>query len=411
MFTRAATTALALVGLASALNDKDQFMKESEKLGCYIYTDSAFYDIVGMHQETPYTRTVGATTYKWNFCNFQPICGGEDDILAAAMTGTPSSGICTPLSGTKQSDVTSAAVEKKDDKTELQLTYAHGGVCDADRSKTYSFQINIQCPEKDEDQSTRTTSVNMENPCKPIVTMASKHGCAKFSSTAFIAFLSKHPWFLGAFLIVFGAVVTFFGRQFFKYTLAVVGGLVGFLGSMLLFSLMGLLNGLESSKASIALTVIMFLVALALGVLLGFVLFKTIRAGACVLGGVCGAFGGVTFYQLVLSSVDSFWLLLVLSITAAAAGAYLAYVAFDQALIITTGIIGAYGFVRGISLFAGHFPNEIKTFEQLANGAVPQLPYQFYLYLAAIVILAVLGIVFQNKRKNESDADDEYQKM
>jgi len=38
--------------------------------------------------------------------------------------------------------------------------------------------------------------------------------------------------------------------------------------------------------------------------------------------------------------------------------AFLAHKFFDHALIISTSFIGAYALIRGVSVFAGHYPNE-----------------------------------------------------
>jgi hypothetical protein len=38
---------------------------------------------------------------------------------------------------------------------------------------------------------------------------------------------------------------------------------------------------------------------------------------------------------------------------------YLTFVLFERVLIFGTALIGSYSFIRGISMFAGHFPSEI----------------------------------------------------
>jgi hypothetical protein len=206
-------------------------------------------------------------------------------------------------------------------------------------------------------------------------------------------------------MIAFGAVVTFFGRKFLQYTLAALGFIVGTFGSLVLFSLMGLLNGLESDKASIALTVVCFIVAICLGVLLAWLLYKTWKVGALVLGGVAGVFAGITFYNLVLFATESFWLLLTLAVVCGALGVFLAHKFFDLVVILATSLVGAYSFIRGISMFAGGFPNELVLFQQLANNVVPKLGWEFYVYLVAIIILFILGSIFQHRKFKEEDKD------
>jgi hypothetical protein len=189
--------------------------------------------------------------------------------------------------------------------------------------------------------------------------MRTVHGCPAFSTTAWITFLSDRPFILGSILIVFGAVVTFFGRKFFQYTVAVMGAGLGFLTTMLLFSIMGMLDGLENEKDSVFMTVFSFLIAIIVALFLAFIMYKTIKFGAMILGAVCGNLIGITLYNLVMSSSESFYLLLFVTIFFGVLGAYLAYRFFDIIVILSTALIGAYSFVRGISMFAGHFPNEM----------------------------------------------------
>ena len=49
-------------------------------------------------------------------------------------------------------------------------------------------------------------------------------------------------------------------------------------------------------------------------------------------------------------------------------GGILGFVMYNHAIIISTSIIGAYFFIRGISLYAGGFPNEMLIIEQIKNG-------------------------------------------
>ncbi len=75
--------------------------------------------------------------------------------------------------------------------------------------------------------------------------------------------------------------------------------------------------------------------------------------------------------------------------------ALLAYQFFDEIVVFGTALVGAYIHVRGISVFGGHYPNEVMLFSQLRNGVRPQFDNWFYLYLAGIVLVFVLGTIVQ----------------
>jgi hypothetical protein len=56
-------------------------------------------------------------------------------------------------------------------------------------------------------------------------------------------------------------------------------------------------------------------------------------------------------------------------------------------------LIGSYAFVRGISLYAGGYPNEFTLAELLKQGLYKDISWVFYLYLIAIVVIFVVGVV------------------
>ena len=61
-------------------------------------------------------------------------------------------------------------------------------------------------------------------------------------------------------------------------------------------------------------------------------------------------------------------------------------------IIMLTAFIGSYALIRGISLYAGGFPNEGSLHDELASKAITwkQLPKVFYAYLSGIVVLTIL---------------------
>ena len=68
--------------------------------------------------------------------------------------------------------------------------------------------------------------------------------------------------------------------------------------------------------------------------------------------------------------------------------------------------------VRGVSLFIGGYPNEFTLISKIENGGASDvLHWPFYLYLVAIAILTLGGIVIQTKlRKHKSEDLDTYYK-
>ena len=84
---------------------------------------------------------------------------------------------------------------------------------------------------------------------------------------------------------------------------------------------------------------------------------------------------------------------------------------------MANSFIGSYALIRGISLFAGHFPSEYTVIDLKERGETAQLKkiltWRVYVYLAFIVITCGLSIYVQfklkkkNKDKEEEETPDE----
>lgn len=128
----------------------------------------------------------------------------------------------------------------------------------------------------------------------------SPSGCPIFEATAFVKLLSNHPWVLGLLLIVFGAVTTFLGRKFFKWTIGILGGTLLFLFIMIVFSSLGMTEALDQSSEAkdIALVIIAFVLSIGLSVFVGWFLYhKAFLYGIMAVGGIAGFFGGTAIYN------------------------------------------------------------------------------------------------------------------
>jgi hypothetical protein len=74
-------------------------------------------------------------------------------------------------------------------------------------------------------------------------------------------------------------------------------------------------------------------------------------------------------------------------------------------VIFGTSLIGSYCFIRGISLFAGHFPDEITIIDLQTGGETEQLKelltWQVYVYLASIAVATIISMIIQYKTYKE----------
>ena len=150
--------------------------------------------------------------------------------------------------------------------------------------------------------------------------------------------------------------------------------------------------------------------AVIVGLFVGFLLYKCQRLGAAIIGGWGGFLLGIVFNTTVMWVADSsvaFW---VINSAFALLAAVLAFIFYFHAIILSTSFTGSYFFVRGISLYAGGFPNEMALIDQIKSGAIEHISYWFYLYLFFIILLTVATTIFQYKHFKKGVEAGDYDK-
>lgn len=217
-------------------------------------------------------------------------------------------------------------------------------------------------------------------------------------------------------MIAFGVISTFLGGKFFPYVLATVAGGITFFVVIVFASALGLLNALDSktsaTTAEISYCILSFFGALTLAILVGWFIRKVRRIGGTILGAAAGFFLGYLLYNLVFAQWwNNTFCLIFLAFGLAVAVGTVSW-KFDKIIIVyLTAFVGGYALVRGISVFAGHFPNEITTFQEIQAGTF-NLDNYFYIYLVSFAVATLLGVITQFKLKlNEHHHDDGYSKI
>jgi hypothetical protein len=193
--------------------------------------------------------------------------------------------------------------------------------------------------------------------------------------------------------MIIGIPLCLLGRKMFSATLFLIGTLVTTTLILLIFYSTFLSDKTEAWVGWVVLSC-----SILLGLAGGFLLYKCQKLGAACIAGWGGFIGGLLINTTALFAAQQEWLFWVVNITCALVAAGLAFCFFFQAIILSTSLTGAYMFVRGISLYAGGYPNEFDYIKQLENGSIPNVEAWFYLYLAFMLIFTVLGTAFQCKQ-------------
>lgn len=111
-----------------------------------------------------------------------------------------------------------------------------------------------------------------------------------------------NPWFVAVLLMLAGPIGIFWGRKFIPWVISVTGFFVVATLSLLLFSVMGMLDYIDPTQTggNIGLVILSFTLALVFGGIAGFLLWKFLIIGVVILGGVAGFIGGYLLYNLIL---------------------------------------------------------------------------------------------------------------
>lgn len=74
-------------------------------------------------------------------------------------------------------------------------------------------------------------------------------------------------------------------------------------------------------------------------------------------------------------------------------------------IIVSTSFIGSFMIIRGISMYAGGFPNETELHSMAEDGFIDwkTFPKVFYAYLVGILILSIGTGIFQWKQNKENE--------
>ena len=143
------------------------------------------------------------------------------------------------------------------------------------------------------------------------------------------------------------------------------------------------------------------------GVILGLVMTKLQRVGAAIIAAWGGFVLGMVINESVLYLVQNTWIFWSVCAGCAIVAAVLVFVTYNHAIILATSLVGSYFFVRGISFYAGGFPNEYLLMKQLRNGVLVAEPWTFYAYLGGIVAATIVCAIVQYRALARMD---EYEK-
>lgn len=236
--------------------------------------------------------------------------------------------------------------------------------------------------------------------CNYTVVYDTKAGCAIFSLSMVSRFFYKYSYLFGAVLIAAGFFLSFFGNKFVNVVIFLVSSFaLIMIGSILFINL-----ALEKVDKDWVIWTAFVVIALAsFGA--GLLMVKFRKYGIGLFAGWGGVMlGFVVTTTFAVGNVYAYYAIII----AGGIGMFFIAIKVEKtAIILLTAFIGAYAFVRGISLYAGGFPSESELHSEVEAGVITleTMPKTYYIYLCGILLLFIVSTIYQFKNNKAKEED------
>jgi len=297
----------------------------------------------------------------------------------------------------------SSQIAEKFNVTGLNLTFESNTTC-ASQQKPYTLTVINNCGDGMAGESHAKLVNSTVGDCEIHLEYSSNQGCPAASLGLFLAFVAEYWYIWGAVFILVGLVVSFFGNAFIAFIIFLACGIAGwaFL-SWLVFFIVEKAGG----DPSVAVGWVIFISCAIVGIIIGYFLAKIRRLAIALIG----AGGGVAlgFLLTKVTTVNSGPGYYCIIVGCALVAAVLTWFVEDYVIMVATALVGSYLFVRGISFYAGGFPNEFD----IGNIDILKAPPSFYGYMGGIIGMFIITLIFQccrHKSLKEKRAAEEERK-
>ena len=307
--------------------------------------------------------------------------------------------VCTRVSSDNWNDVNITYVESPLDRTRDFLRLSWNGIdsCPNYPDEKWRFSIDVVCSDiAIEDSRFFYIGGFDDDTCKIRTQFESKLGCAIVSFSQIWTYLNNNLTIFAIILIVVGVFLCLAGYRILIVTMFIAG----FLATVVVLLIVVVQFIITPNTAQYVFWIWLG-VSVVIGGLVGFAVAKYRRVGVFWLAFWGGAWLGLLLNNAVIRYTDSQALFWVVIVGCGLAIAILSCFIYVIVAIGSTSLTGSYAAVRGASLFIKHFPNELTVIEEIKNGIVPKTEWQFWAYLAAILVIALLSFFIQWKTRPE----------
>lgn len=194
--------------------------------------------------------------------------------------------------------------------------------------------------------------------------------CSITNHFPLLVFLQRYKIFLGVVMIIGGFFMLILGTKFVQVTFVIT------LGSIFVQFALMLYESFHIEDTNPDYIWIFLGIGFCLGVGIAYFALSVITLVKLSIGGYLGYIFSAIVYQFVLRYIHLsspevlYWITVLLCIII---GCFLITILVKEVMIVATSFIGSYVVIKGISLYAGRFPNEQVIFEMLKNEEYDQL--------------------------------------
>ena len=374
---------------------------------CIFVDDFKVYDISGLTMnklqtnKPGYNRTINDVNIYYNFCyDLKEIsgCNIKNKQIIALKKNESGTLECKALADKINKGNKWSTWEDYDKKNFLQIELNE---IDKKHKTYYRLKCNDKQKEMLFNESRSWVEKEVGEYLETVLFFETDEACPKFDFYVIWSFVNDYSFVFAIIVIAFGIFNCVLGKRFAQYTSFILA-----LFGVTVFTLFFFQFILPPGCARWIVWVIL-IIGIILGCTAGYFVFKYHeKFMSFLVGGLAGFLFGEFLYALFGNKINGHPTLIhiLFILVCIIVAVILSFFLKDYIIIIATSFIGAYAFIRGVSMFAGHFPNEFTIIDLKNRGEDEQikdlLTWRVYIYLVAIIITCGLSIFLQIKINN-----------
>ncbi len=265
-----------------------------------------------------------------------------------------------------------------------------------------TFSINMYCDSTQDKEYFDVSAGVLGDLCNPYLDTVSWVACPRLSVSEIWTYLEQYEEYFGIFLLVAGLLLTFMGLKLIK-PLCFSINRNGFISTIALSCLIFYSVYLDDTADTADFWYFLGGGALA-GIFVGLLLAWCVKIGAAILAGWGGVCGALVLYEAVLFRAEQPWLFWTVICVCAVGAAVAAFFIFEEVIIISTTLLGAYALVRGTACYAGHYYNEVTMAEMAKDGLLEDIDPWYWAYVGGFFLMIGIGMFVQCKAYKKEKA-------